>query len=551
MFINRLALVAEPGGALRSFPNTHFSRIAARIGRLATCVTCLVTIAHGSYESTVKLAWNQNPEPNIARYELSYGTASGQYQQTVNAGLETRATVNGLEEGSLYYFAVAAISETGLRSPFSAEVIHFSGFRDALGTHSWTALTAGGEQAFDGDAATFFLAGSGMPDGHDLVIDLGGQQAVGGLRYLPRQDGSNVGNITQYEISVSADGLDWGSPVAEGTFSGTTGIKEVRFTAQYAGFVRLRGLADASGSGACAVAELEIIEAVVPIPESRPPTALPLALVTSKNIALPISLSCVDPDGSPLNYTILSEPLHGTLGGTAPDLLYTPDANFTGDDQFVFQASNGKSASLRPQAFTLTGTDPDGDPLTFTLRTLPTGGVITGTPPNLTYTSRPGFIGLDMLGFVVSDGINTTEETLVAFTVIRDLPRLVVEAQTVSTSKRQPIAIRLSGTHSDGDSLSYSISSQPVHGTLTGTPPDLIYTPTGNFAGSDEFTWTNSPFTLRPAAPNPLRLRFPSWWKTPTLRRSRSPRQWKLPVTWHCRSPWLPPISMATHSPSR
>jgi hypothetical protein len=36
--------------------------------------------------------------------------------------------------------------------------------------------------------------------------------------------------------------------------------------------------------------------------------------------------------------------------------------------------------------------------------------------------------------------------------------------------------------------------TQPSHGTLTGTAPNLTYTPTGTFSGNDTFTFTASNF---------------------------------------------------------
>ena len=38
-----------------------------------------------------------------------------------------------------------------------------------------------------------------------------------------------------------------------------------------------------------------------------------------------------------------SDPLHGTLSGTAPNLTYTPDANYHGSDSFLFKANDGEA----------------------------------------------------------------------------------------------------------------------------------------------------------------------------------------------------------------
>ncbi len=56
-----------------------------------------------------------------------------------------------------------------------------------------------------------------------------------------------------------------------------------------------------------------------------------------------------------------------------------------------------------PRPIGLTGSDRDNDPLTFTVVSGPTGGSLGGTPPDLTYTPNPGFSGTDSLRFTVRD----------------------------------------------------------------------------------------------------------------------------------------------------
>ncbi len=66
-----------------------------------------------------------------------------------------------------------------------------------------------------------------VPEGH----------RVDGLRYLPRQNGSN-GTITKYEIKVSNDGSEW-ETVATGTWEDNVSWKRVSFDAQETKYVRL------------------------------------------------------------------------------------------------------------------------------------------------------------------------------------------------------------------------------------------------------------------------------------------------------------------------
>jgi hypothetical protein len=81
---------------------------------------------------------------------------------------------------------------------------------------------------------------------------------IDGFSYTPRQDGSANGRIGDYEFYVSADGTNWGTPVASGTFANDSSVKEVRFQAVEGRFVRLRALTEANGWVWTSVAELSV-----------------------------------------------------------------------------------------------------------------------------------------------------------------------------------------------------------------------------------------------------------------------------------------------------
>jgi hypothetical protein len=66
--------------------------------------------------------------------------------------------------------------------------------------------------------------------------------------------------------------------------------------------------------------------------------AFPQSLVMSKNISQAITL--VGSAGT-VSYSIVTPPAHGTLSGAAPNLTYTPFANYVGLDSFTFKTSNG------------------------------------------------------------------------------------------------------------------------------------------------------------------------------------------------------------------
>ena len=60
-----------------------------------------------------------------------------------------------------------------------------------------------------------------------------------------------------------------------------------------------------------------------------------------EDTAKAITLIAMDPDGNPLTYQIVGQPIHGTLSGTPPYITYTPAVHYTGPDSFTFKVNNG------------------------------------------------------------------------------------------------------------------------------------------------------------------------------------------------------------------
>jgi endo-alpha-N-acetylgalactosaminidase len=122
------------------------------------------------------------------------------------------------------------------------------------------ALNGRGGNVLDGDLATLwhtrYTGGSIAPLPHEIQLDLGGSYPVTDLYYQPRTDASPNGRIGRYEVYVSADGTNWGSTVATGTFANSTALQTVRFPATTGRYVRLRALSEVAGNQFTSVAEL-------------------------------------------------------------------------------------------------------------------------------------------------------------------------------------------------------------------------------------------------------------------------------------------------------
>jgi hypothetical protein len=95
--------------------------IIARPLRIFSCAAAVSLLVSSAQAGQLRLAWNPNLEPDVAGYLISYGTRPGVYDQSVDIGLRTDFTLDGLADGQRYYVAVRAYTAAGLRSDYSAE----------------------------------------------------------------------------------------------------------------------------------------------------------------------------------------------------------------------------------------------------------------------------------------------------------------------------------------------------------------------------------------------------------------------------------------------
>ncbi len=76
--------------------------------------------------ATATLTWSPVIDPNLRGYRVYYGTASGQYLQTlgqgVDAGSITTCPLTGLSSNTTYYMVVTAFDGFGNESGYSNEV---------------------------------------------------------------------------------------------------------------------------------------------------------------------------------------------------------------------------------------------------------------------------------------------------------------------------------------------------------------------------------------------------------------------------------------------
>ena len=168
------------------------------------------------------------------------------------------------------------------------------------------------------------------------------------------------------------------------------------------------------------------------------------------NVASAVTLSATDQFNAALTYTVLSNPTHGTLSGTAPSLTYTPTTGYYGVDGFTFKANNGTfdsnvanvtlnvnntPATAQPQTVSvseggnvpvvLAATQASNAAITYTVVDCPVHGTLSGIvscPAVLagntaTYTPTDGYYGPDGFTFKANNGAGDSNTALVTVNV--------------------------------------------------------------------------------------------------------------------------------------
>jgi len=300
----------------------------------------------------------------------------------------------------------------------------------------------------------------------------------------------------------------------KGTYNATTGIYTPNANAN--GSDSFTFIAkDASSQSSAATVSITIK------PVNDAPTATAQSVTTDEDTAKAITLSGSDVEGDALTYNA-SQPSHGSVSCTGAGCSYTPTANYNGADSFTFKVNDGTADSApatisitvnavndaptanaqsvttnedTAKAITLSGSDIDGDSLTYTVITAPAHG----TFANGFYTPAANYNGADSFTFKANDGKADSATATVSITVtsVNDNPDAVNDGATFAEdSGANTINVRVNDSIAPdtGETLTVTAVTQGTNGAvaITNGGANVSYTPNLNFFGSDSFTYTVS-----------------------------------------------------------
>lgn len=147
-----------------------------------------------------------------------------------------------------------------------------------------------------------------------------------------------------------------------------------------------------------------------------------------------------------------------------------------------------------PVSITITGSDQDGDPLTYSVIAGPAHGRLSGTEPNLTYSPNTNFNGPDSFTFKVNDGKTDSAAAIVSITVTAVNDQPTANDDSATTQEDAPIVtidVLANDTDVDNDRLVVITATQASNGSVTiNTDRTVTYAPNRNFCGTDTFTYT-------------------------------------------------------------
>jgi VCBS repeat-containing protein len=258
------------------------------------------------------------------------------------------------------------------------------------------------------------------------------------------------------------------------------------------------------------------------------PVADDKSVTMDEDSAVAITLTALDVDGDALTYNIVTPPNHGSLSGTAPDVIYTPESDYNGADSFTFTADDGTVDSneatvsitvnalndapdgkddtyvmLEDDILTIIAPgvmanddDKDNDTLTAVLLSSPSNGTLTFNPDgSLTYSPASGFNGSDNFTYKVNDGTSDSGAASVTISVtsVNDIPAALNDFYSTDEDKELIISspgILGNDTDFEGDALTAILMGNTSHGSMTlNADGSFTYLPDAEYSGTDSFTY--------------------------------------------------------------
>lgn len=209
--------------------------------------------------------------------------------------------------------------------------------------------------------------------------------------------------------------------------------------------------------------------------------------VTTTQGVFEIDTSCANP----ANHLLFIEDV--TNVGVIPD--FTKGVFSVGQPPVARDTAWSTNENTARSVSYLPASDPDGDPLQFSITAGPENGTISGfvaATGAFTYTPDSAYFGLDSLSFEATDGgfISNTAKVRITVIDVNDPP--IARDTAIVTDEDTPVDGQLQAYDTDSPTLTYERLTGPTHGSITAfntATGEFTYLPAPNFNGPDAMTF--------------------------------------------------------------
>ncbi|HUE70455.1 MAG TPA: putative Ig domain-containing protein [Pirellulaceae bacterium] len=325
-----------------------------------------------------------------------------------------------------------------------------------------------------------------------------------------------IGDVYLYQTIASdpnGDPLTFSLPIAPaGMTIDATGLVTWQPTAEQLGSHQVQVRVE-DGRGGFATQTWSV--SVVTQTSNQPPSITstpPQAATVGRQYAY--DAAATDPDGDPLTWSLDTAPAGMSIDPARGTIRWVPTSDQTGEQSVVVRATDTqggwatqsfsiitRAVNLPPAinstppttavvaqlyTYAVRATDPESDPLTFSLTTAPAGMTIDSASGLISWTPTAAQSGSFAVGIQVTDGqggLATQSYTLVASATATNQPPVITSSPPLVATVAQAYEYAVTAAEPEGQTVLFSLLTAPAGMTIDPTTGLVEWTPAADQIG--------------------------------------------------------------------
>ncbi|WP_413283683.1 tandem-95 repeat protein [Vibrio sp. MA40-2] len=325
--------------------------------------------------------------------------------------------------------------------------------------------------------------------------------------FIPTANDVDVGDSLTFSITNKPDWANFNTNT--GALTGTPKNDDVGITSNI-----VISVSDATDSTSLTAFSINVINT-----NDAPSITINSTLTTDEDNQQTLSFAFNDVDGDTVTAIEKTGPAHGSITIEGTNIVYTPTADYNGNDSFVVTLTDNNGFSVdktvnvtvssvndapsitinstlttdedNQQTLSFAFNDVDGDTVTATEKTGPAHGSITIEGTNIVYTPTADYNGNDSFVVTLTDnnGFSVDKTVNVTVSSVNDAPSITINS-TLTTDEDNQQTLSFAFNDVDGDTVTATEKTGPAHGSITIEGTNIVYTPTADYNGNDSFVVT-------------------------------------------------------------